>query len=546
MSQILLLDGIGDISGITDLKSNVPNNSFLMLGNVFKQIECTVLYEDGRDSDYSEINLNRIINEEKISTIIINTNLNNYLNIIRLSNSIHFLKYDIFYFYDNLIVGKLLENKNINPQKMVFYDEMKSCQENFEFILIHFFNYRGKFTLKYNPEFWSILHHNISYSYEISVCSGHNKKGLLTHANNWEPLFLQIENVIGEIKYLLNIGVKHIHIKNHYLIKNKSFINSLSIAIQENFEKDNFTMSCVLSAKELIKNIDILDDLKDTKKIDRLEILIHFLDENIYNELVTIFKKISELDFTSVVINYVIGTPSETKESLNKLKDFSKTIIDYLPGKVEFSFSYYYNDAIDVNEDKQNSLLRKGFLLKYNSNMPIEQLISFKSIFFEEISKISKESLKKLNQNQRVNHIILANNGILTYYYYLFLSKYEIETAKALKIGNKIWINSLEIEENIFKYTPIIVRKLYYIENNRKVLFIDTLFTESTTNYIELNDFDFFLYQQSRGLKNIDEIYNSSIKQFLNISSEKLKQNILAFFSNLEKYGLVSFVKLLN
>jgi hypothetical protein len=554
MEHVILIDGIGDFSIAKELKSNIPNNSFLILGHILKELKFTIEYIDGRSDDFTKEDLVVNLNRNKNVKIILNIQWNNYREIIRYFENSSISANEIYYYYDNPVIKSLLLDENVEKRKMIFFDETKPYQENYEFFLQNYFGYDGNFIFKYSPQYWDILKQEILYSYEITVGTGCNKKGLYFPYNNSSCTYFEIENVIEEIRYLLNIGVKHIHIKNLNLGNNQEYIRNLTHAIKNNFNKDNFTMSCVLCPQDIINNPQILDNLKETQKIIRIEFQVNSIDKNIQkhyknkfteNELFKILQKTFELDFTSIAVNYVIGTVYETSKKLNNLKKFSKKLIELLPGKIEFSLDYYYERELNMVDHRQKSLIYRGFLLKYNDKISVEILNNFKSAFYSEMTDELKKSLKKMNVIQRTNHTILANNGLLTQYYYWFLSKSTAESVRVLKIQNRNWKNSWEISDDIFDYTPAILMKLYYIDNKR-ILFFDSLITESNNQHIELSDFEFFLYQQSRGFKKLNEIYRTVIDSFKDSSNDVLKRNILDFFLKLEKLDLVLFTKLLN
>ncbi|NVO11275.1 MAG: radical SAM protein [Bacteroidales bacterium] len=551
MIDFLVIDSIADFSIINKCRSNIIDNYLLMLTKFLKNLNLNIKYINATTNlNFNTGFLKLLLERDKPQNIIISCNYNNIINIQHLIRNINY-GINIYLFSRNAKEIKVFEGDNSNYKVIEFVENM-SIDENLRKI-INELNVSENVNLqKYSPDYWEILKPLKNYSIGLNIGTGCQRMCSYCNIKCSKIDLIDIELLKEEVKYVLNQGSQFFHILNHSLIYNIDYVKQLCNFIDNQFNSSMFSWSCFIVPEKVIKNLEIFKILKSSK-LERIEIGVEHVNKQIlkhYNissskqDIKKIVKYANEINFTSIAINYVIGSEFESIETLNELVLFSKELIEIAPGKVEFNL-YYYFDENDCEKNITYSNAngyKKLYPLFTKSKIDHNYLLGFKGTFFTTLQGEMKKSLKNIDLNKRRQHFSLACNEFQTQYYIYFLSKSSGVSVRGATMKNPHLKYSWEINDDIFDYTPIVYTKLVY-NNNKPIFIIDRLFYDKS--FLELNEFEFTIYYESRGLNSLNEISESLIKKFPKKNPKEIKREMLVFFKKLEFYDILMFNKLL-
>jgi radical SAM superfamily enzyme YgiQ (UPF0313 family) len=428
-------------------------------------------------------------------------------------------------------------------------DEKYSLEENIK-LLLEKLGYKIKNKiLEYSFKHWDFISNFKDKTISLKIGSGCRRCCNFCPIKQSSNEINDTNIIISEIEYLITKKkISSFHIENHNL---SYHINAL-----HNFSKNiihkklgNYMWSCFL-IPEALENIDdkrvFFDDLAKSH-LNRVFISAEHTNEQIlkdfgivYNKekLIETIKYISEAGITSIVINFIIGSPNESKETLNELFEFSEFLLEMFPGVVEFNLSMYSNYEIEeiTEENKLYGSQDSKYLSKY-------EILEFKQQFYQKIYGNMRNIIPKLSLQERIKHFELNKNKLKSQYFENFISKINLIKSD---VKNQLQLNyySFEIKDNILEYAPRTSIVEEYDDHAKPFLSLNPLLCEHKNIRLILNDIEFYLFRLSKRNVGIGEIIKLLIKEKIIIEDETARNITLSFYEKLQHYGLLYYTKL--
>jgi hypothetical protein len=467
MRKILLIDGILDISPIYAIEiMNHLSNTLLIIG--------WELQKQGYNVEYKDFRLHSKINVDAYTYIICKADINNLLIIEQLKIN----KSKLFLHTLNNELKVLFPLKNVFYKGILNIDENDELGKNINQILNHF-DIKESYQFVYDYNYWKLLD-NLKdiQAINLYIGTGCNKQCSFCNISSSKIHLNKPETIISELKFLISQGIKYFHVKNHITYYHIQLFFQIEQNLKELYLEHQFTWSCNFVVDDLNKKVQDMLTCFSNYGLKRILINVEHWDDNIlmYYQLKNnkeaiknFIKKAFNTGIYSVVINYVIGSPKETKETLDILKQTSLELLNYAPGIIEFNINFYYSEKIDIFIDK-NSLLMGYPRINpiHEVNIPINELIKFKMDFFH---SVYSEMAKHINLKNALNHIELSLVNVATQYYIYTISK-----TSAISIHNFIkneWqlLSDIDIK-NLLVYRVIILGYIYHEDNTSFLIWI--------------------------------------------------------------------------
>lgn len=547
-NKILLIDGINDYSAIKKINNVNPiNYEFLLLASYFKKEQ--IMYIDNRDIAKGDShNAYDLIANWLPNYIFINVNLQNMQSVLNLKlHKFKSIKIFLFTRKNNIKDFFIKEDYYI-----VVYNNKSSIAKQFRSFLE---NIKNKELLKY------FSHASSQICIDTNLISASNKTATITtgygcyynckfcNLANSTPNFRDIQLIEKEISDYLKLGKRYIHVNNHNLVSNKSFLMKLSNIFNKNNRKEKLIWSTTATSKDL-NNLTI-DDLKLLKKsgLERIDIWAIHADENISDnyglpstssEVIEVIGKINDAKIASISIKIIIGPENESQTSIRKMKTLIQEAYKITLGKVEFEIEYFVPILKD-NITKYFKIIKTS-MLKCEPFLPKDSKDFYKQKKLkEELEKYSLDfihkSIPEMSLQERQNHLLLLEYGLTTKYAYYYLSKSTSSKIFTLKNTNRYIKSSWEVSNELKDYSPIIVSN-YNETDEHKFFSYDKLLSGSEKPIIVLNEITTELVKITRNRYSLQKIINMITQKYKIEETE-----IVAFYDMLEQKDLLFYSK---
>ncbi len=543
MKSAILIDGISQYSSI---KSFYQHNSLdpllFILFNVLKSSSCQVLFMDGRDKGFEMKTLHGTIEERSPDFILVKADETNIKSIERLT--IPFSKEKVY-------IMTTQKDLPVPPvYRKVWIDESQGHRENIESIMNTLaLDFEFK-TWEYNPKYWESDDEFIKTKKApfINIGNGCDRGCGFCEISNTPVKLNDVHSVIDEIDYLLSQKKRtFFHIQNHNIFNRLLFLEQLCNEIQKRRFNTPFAWSCYLAPEsfESVENKEVLFRKLANTNLKQVFLGVEHVNQDILNQyhidfdkssLISNIKTMLDIGIESVVINYIIGSPRESAESMSELIDFSKQLLEETRGAVEFNVNYY-TDKSHVN------YLQKGvcnndtdFLTKY-------QIMNYKKELYSLLLKEMNTRVANWSTEERYNHVVINELGLKTQYWFYNLSRTAFyKMYRATKHNHAKYQFQIEGADNFLNYSPYVF-VLFECEGNQKYISIDPRLNHQHISKLYLNEDDFFLLEIAKRFLPLGEIVKLLSERGYDYD-EALKK-ALTFYGSLESLGLLVYYKAL-
>lgn len=278
------------------------------------------------------------------------------------------------------------------------------------------------------------------------------------------------------------------------------------------------------------------------------------------NDIIKIIDTSNFAKISSIAINYIIGSPNESEETLQKTKEFLEMLILKTSGKLDLNLSFLYPD-IDTKYNNYQTLQERWFIINkcikrkqsclLNTNyLSKMNIYSWKWNFIKQINNERLQFISKLTPKERINICILSEYGIKNQIekHFLNTSITHLFSQKRLfdkRNARKISFFFEEIETCIESYTPRLVSENHVFVDSSNSMFIkpDQLFViNKNSSPINISEFD--LYKSMLSELSICDIFAINCK---NGNDDKtIKNSIIKRLKELENVHLIYYIQILN
>ena len=562
MRKILLIDGVGDFSIITEnYKLRIPDTKLLYIGGLCRDLGIIAKYIDFRDKELSKEMLFNYIESEKYNTVFININQDNkvYFDVLGL-DKIDFI--DVFQLVDDNFFIPSGTNNNY-----FLFSEKMNVEQNIQNLITRL-NIgknilRSFFSLECD---YKLLGNNINkYIIPINVGTGCCLKCSFCSIADTRVFNKSIKTIEKELDYLFSKGCKYFFIQNHSFCTDLAFVEKVCRLLISKYSDMNYVWS-FWGNIEMLKNYgEFLCELLIKSKLTRIELGVESVCENIsqdfgllhnVEDVENVIRKFYDLNLKSYQINLIIGSQFEDSLSIDRTINFIKDMYNLFPGIIDFQINYFYFDNNNRIEEDINNIENVDYSLGYrkkdcfysSNTLSAEQIRELKCKIIERMLKYMKSSISKMSIRDRYSQLYLKEYGIYSQVYIVYLLNESTSIIYSRKKKNSLYLNSWEIYDDIKQYSPILLSPIIDINNSinscKMIAFSPLLASSNDKPVIILTK------QQEQicsMLKSGD--YNiSDILTTLNIGKQEatINKEFFDFLHKLEIHDLILYVKDFN
>jgi tRNA A37 methylthiotransferase MiaB len=543
IKSCLILTGIGDYSLTNNFyKKNIIDQYSALIASVLKEKGINVCFIDVRDNYFNKTLLYSTIETLKPDSCIIRGELFNLNNIYNLHLDNYIPK--IFILSEN---SSITLSANYN---LLLWDNTQNHE-------INLFNILEKMLLGIaledikalidTYEHWCFID-KTAHPYTVSIdsgfgcnrlCSFCNIKNSLYSSRNSRDLVNEVEYLIGQLK------------QEKFLIGTHCWASDLDQfcmffehLVNTNLVNNKFTWACTILPEylpEIVNNEQLISNIEKSN-LGQIFVPLEHVNDRIlgdlnisYNksELIHSLKKLESIGIPSIVINYIIGSKHESIDTINELINYSSEILNNV-SCVEFNVSYYSNDILQKTRRAQDT----EFITRQQM-MTLKQYIQSQFVSFMQ-QNISKMSF--LNQLKQIEiNLFGLNTQIFTYY----LTRTPLVSIYNNTKNHKLLNFSFEITDNILEYRPVFHSVIEYNKDNKPYIQINPFLSKEGQAIRLLNKLEFQFVEQTKRYSTLNTIIKRIAEQEY-LSCEKIKQDILDFYSQLECLGLLNYTRMLK
>lgn len=541
----LLLYGLNDYSFLTkDNRSRKINVFLLYISTLLKDHNCFSISIDSRDSFFSIDHLKQQIKSNNIDTIIIEASKNNVRSIIRLTSLID-CKKTILVSQNEDLSSFLKERDKIWNY---VYDERFSFQINARSFFADFDVEIGNNDLKI--DYLNNISNLNKKSISINIGSGCNRKCSFCPIANSPVDYRPFENVFAEINDLVNnSNVRHFHIENHSFTCNMNYVRLFCEELIKRFSAVDYTWSCFIIPENLENNLDVLD-LMQKSKLSRLEIGFENRNETILSDLnitdsyqitCAIISKSLELRIPSIAINYIVGSYTESIETLNETRNSMLEFVDMSNGICDINISYYTPMKLSEYDRFCECIQDRIDIAIIPQNLKEGDLIVWKQETVNEITFCREQVIHKLGIDVLYKHLLLSSKNVITQLTTDFLLHSNLNQLFIQKKAKKFLFFSWEMQDDYEKYATYL--PFWPYEREGKLFFKYPRFLNSNLKegVISLPEDIFNILKSGIMIRDAVE----QIKK-LNYPGLETKEEIYDLFGQLENMQVMFYTKPLN
>jgi Fe-S oxidoreductase len=561
MRKILLIDGIGDFSIITEnYKVRIPDTKLLYIGGLCRDLGIKAKYIDFRDKESSREMLFNYIESEKYNTVFININQDNkvYFDILGL-NKIDFI--DVFQLVDDNFFIPSGTNNNY-----FLFSEKIDIEQNIKNLLARL-NIgknilRSIFSLECD---YKLLGANIKkYIIPINVGAGCRMRCSFCSIADTHVFYKSIKTIEKELDYLFSKGCNYFFIQNHSFCMDLAFVAKVCRLLISKYSNMNYVWS-FWGNIEILKSYDkSLCELLIKSKLTRIELGVESVCEKIsqdfgllhnVEDVESVIRKFYNLNLKSYQINLIIGSQFEDSFSIDRTINFIKDIYNLFPGIIDFQINYFYFDnnnrtcegVTDIEKIDYSLGYRKKDCFHSSNTLSIEQIRESKCKIIEHMLKYMKSSISRMSIRDRYSQLYLKEYGIYSQIYIVYLLNESTSMIYTRKKKNSLYLNSWEIYDDIKQYSPILLSPVIDINtvNSYKIIAFSPLLVSSNDKpaIILTKQQEQICSMLKAGFYNISEILTT-----LNMENEEttIEKELFDFLHKLEIHDLLLYVKKFN
>ncbi len=386
---------------------------------------------------------------------------------------------------------------------------------------------------------------------------GENKLGILSFKRKRAKMLYSPERVLEEISQLLKSNVvKHISILDPNFMDDKNRLKKILDGIMEFRKQDATAFSCLADLKFLSENPDYLLLLKQAGfKVIILPVLSTDQQvEQLYGNcgsaefLKKIVKQAALIKGIIIKAIFTIGTPYETKESLEKTLELSEQLTEIYPCGFEPALTYFYPIPNTFSEDfiseNNENTLEKGKVyssdpewlsisdlsspIYYTADLSLIEQERLYEKFVSKITKIMKRQALNLSFEEVAFHIELYKKFQISDFCFTNI------IGKSYLINRYFSLMEKPIFLRLSQTPPHLVGSLTPVR-----IILEDNYIPSETGYlikgyledIEINSEEAAVYEYSTGKLKIDDIAKRLSKELpKNLTPEEIKEKIMIPF----------------
>ena len=469
----LFIDGWADLSIITENnRNNQINPIVLIVPSIIKKSNNIIKYIDARDNGFSKKMLLSTITHNSIDNVIFYCDIDNLESVLRFirCNKECCSKFFLFSINDSMA-----QYMDISHVKTLLYDERIDIESNIKSIVKNLCLSIDNEKIDNFQIDYSIVKDIHEKTVLINTGSGCKRRCEFCSICNSIVVYRGVNEVINEIAFLLNSGVKNFHITNHFFANNRFFVKELCEILIKDFSKYDYIWSCFIIPEYYISHIDLLPLMKKAKlrKIElgcesgSLKILKYFNISSAQEAIMAIISKAIEVDIPVISTHFIIGSPLESKQTLKQTENFILKILRLTNSYCDIYLHSYFEKNKDISFYR--TLLRKKNDFIFNTKyLKISDLKNLKKQIQKRIQLERKDLFFKVPIQKQYEQIKMSSYGVNTQVYInnIFHSPLNI-IYKRKEQCNYIYF-SWEIEKNIDDYSPELFVKMHLTEEKLK------------------------------------------------------------------------------
>jgi hypothetical protein len=268
--------------------------------------------------------------------------------------------------------------------------------------------------------------------------------------------------IMNEIESLLKRGINYFHVMNHSFSCDRNFVEKFCYKLIEKANYYDFAWSCFVIPSFFIADLDLLP-LMVKAKLSKIEIGCESGSNTILSalnvghtimDIEKIVTKTFSVGIPATAMHFIIGSPKETKETLEETKDFVHKLL-FLTGCFCDIHLHSYFPENDIFPTIYDTILRKRTNFIENTEyLTINELKGFKKSLQQEIIQKKKDVIKAPLKIKYTHYELNNKYKIYTQAYQNYISKSWVETLFRRKAVYKHIYFFWEIENNIDEYVP--------------------------------------------------------------------------------------------
>ncbi len=291
-----------------------------------------------------------------------------------------------------------------------------------------------------------------------------------------------------------------IRIKNHLGKSSRPLLLDIAnYSLSQSSDSPFF--SCHLIPEEYFDDIALFSILRKARfmqvEIDAMHTCPDILDyyglSSNMSCLKTIIQNLINAGIPSIIINYVIGSPRETEQSLQHLLSDSLELYRISSSSLEFKLHFYYDENRKVLSDKEKGHQAKGFVrhtLIHDTSLSFDHIYAFRSHFYK---LIMEEMRKALTIDIGLLHTTLSRKKIQTHHYVYYYSKSVV--SQIYEFRNAGWMFWNEIKtKDVLNYVPTTFSTIYRTNNSPTQLTYDPLISRTNAPFF-IDEDELYLFR---------------------------------------------------
>lgn len=375
--------------------------------------------------------------------------------------------------------------------------------------------------------------------------------------------YFEINHLIKEIKLNLENGVKYFHINSHGFTHDLDYVKRFCKLLIDECGHLDFKWSCFVIPENIIHDLGLLTLFKESH-LERIELGVENINESICRDfnlviseedILNIIDACTAANITSIAINYIIGSPEESTDTLQLSSEFINKLTYNTMGMIDINLYFFYPDIgtkydncfktmNDRREIIDKCVRRKQTCLLDTKHLIKNDIYSWK---WNMLRKLSNECLRFINQltpRQRLGLFILSGYGIK-----MQIGVHLLNTSISRLFDDnrkrKICYFYDDIKECIDSYAPRLVSENHVFVDDKNEVFTnyDKIYSRKE-DIVPINISEFGLYESMLAEKSIKDIFDNNDNS--DSDNTLIQDAIINRLRELENMHLLFYIQLLK
>lgn len=395
----------------------------------------------------------------------------------------------------------------------------------------------------------------------VNVAMGCRRKCSFCTIAETDIYYFEINHLIKEIKLHLENGVKYFHVNSHGFTYDLGYVKEFCRLLIDECGHLDFKWSCFVIPENIIHDLNLLTLFRESH-LERIELGVENINEAICRDfnlaiskkdILNIVEACAAANITSIAINYIIGSPEESAETLQLSNEFINELTYKTMGKIDINLYFFYPDigtkfdnSFETMNDRRNIIdkcvKRKQTCLLDTRHLIKNDIYSWKWNILKKLNRQRLHFINQLTPRERLDLFILSGYGIKTQIGLHFLNT-SIARLLDEKRKRKIFYFYDDIKDCIDSYAPRLVSDNHIFVDNENKIFTnyDKIYSRKE-KIIPINISEFGLYESMLAEKSIKDIFDNNS----NSDNTLIQEAIIRRLQELENMHLIFYIQLLR